>query len=202
MEALNRMLRKIRSLVSNSDYIEKYDDALSDLECNLLINLYEKGEKIPSGNVYLGGVKQPAPHIKKGEELKDMKFSHGDGISNIILPKLKTCITQYYAKYEGLDMLSPWKYDDAYTFKKFEFEDDGYKHWHTEHGIHDDMTKRILVWMFYLNNAKSGTDFLYYPTVKAKRGRCIIWPASWSHLHKSSPNKGIKYIISGWISYQ
>ena len=195
------MLRKIRSLVSNSDYIERYDDALSESECNLLINLYEKSEKISSGYIHFDGVKQLAPHIKKGEELKSMRFSNGDSISNIILPKLKSCITQYSTKYKGLDMLSPWRYDDQYSFKKFEFADDGYKEWHTEQGA-GNISTRILAWMFYLNNAKSGTDFLYYPTVKAKKGRCIIWPASWSHIHKSSPNKGIKYIISGWISYQ
>ena len=61
-----------------------------------------------------------------------MRFSNGDSISNIILPKLKSCITQYSTKYKGLDMLSPWRYDDQYSFKKFEFADDGYKEWHTE----------------------------------------------------------------------
>jgi len=195
------MLRKIRSLVSNSDYIEKYDNALSESECNLLTSLYEKSEKISSGYIHFDGVKQLAPHIKKGEELKNMKFSNGDGISNIVLPKLKSCIAKYNAKYRGLDLISHWKYNDGYTFKKFELADDGYKEWHTEHGP-GDLSTRILVWTFYLNNAKSGTDFLHYPTVKAKKGRCIIWPASWTHIHKSSPNKGTKYIISGWISHQ
>lgn len=195
------MLRKIRSLVSNSNYIENYDDALSKFECDLLISLYKKNEKISSGYVYFDGAKKLDPDIKKGEELKSMKFSNGDGISNIILPKLKSCIKKYKAKYKGLDLISNWRYDDVYTFKKFELADDGYKKWHTEHGP-GDLSTRILVWMFYLNNAKSGTDFLHYPTIKAKKGRCIIWPASWTHIHKSSPNKGIKYIISGWISHQ
>ena len=58
-------------------------------------------------DTYILTEKQLAPHIKKGEELKSMRFSNGDSISNIILPKLKSCITQYSTKYKGLDMLSP-----------------------------------------------------------------------------------------------
>ena len=55
--------------------------------------------------------------------------------------------------------------------------------------------------MFYLNDA-SGTEFMHYPTVRAKIGRCVIWPAGLTHMHKSQINKGLKYIISGWIGYE
>ena len=57
------------------------------------------------------------------------------------------------------------------------------------------------MWMFYLNNAQSGTDFMNFSTVKAKRGRCVIWPAFWTHYHRSTLNKGLKYITSGWMSF-
>ena len=93
-----------------------------------------------------------------------------------------------------------WKVDDIYTFKKYESKDDGFKSWHTEHGP-PPTANRILVWMFYLNNAKSGTDFMNFSTVKAKRGRCVIWPAFWTHYHRSTLNKGLKYITSGWMSF-
>ena len=35
----------------------------------------------------------------------------------------------------------------------------------------------------------------------SKKGRLVIWPASWTHFHRSEPNKGLKYIISGWYSF-
>ena len=42
---------------------------------------------------------------------------------------------------------------------------------------------------------------LYDPTVDARMGRCVIWPAAFTHLHRSElPNKGLKYIVTGWIS--
>ena len=81
-------------------------------------------------------------------------------------------------------------------------ETDGYKMWHCEHGPFDISSRRIIAWMFYLNNAKSGTEFMHFSNVRAKRGRCVIWPSFWTHLHKGvTPNKGLKYIITGWASF-
>ena len=40
---------------------------------------------------------------------------------------------------------------------------------------------------------------MHYPTVRAKMGRCVIWPAGWTHFHRSQLNKGVKYIVSGWL---
>ena len=54
--------------------------------------------------------------------------------------------------------------------------------------------------MFYLNDA-SGTEFMHFPTVDAIMGRCIIWPSAFTHMHRSAPNKGLKYIMSGWFSF-
>ena len=88
----------------------------------------------------------------------------------------------------------------AEPLKKFEGEDGGFKIWHHEHGPNDAMSKRVLVWAFYLNNA-SGTDFMFYPNVSGKEGRCVIFPASFNYMHRSAPNKSIKYIATGWINY-
>ena len=43
---------------------------------------------------------------------------------------------------------------------------------------------------------------MHFPTVRAKMGRCVIWPAGWTHIHRSAPNKGLKYYLSGWVSYE
>ena len=84
--------------------------------------------------------------------------------------------------------------------KKFEGKNAGFKKWHYEHGSNSEMSQRVLVWAFYLNDAP-GTDFMFYPNVSGKEGRCVIFPASFNYIHRSSPNKGIKYIVTGWISY-
>ena len=192
------MLRKILSLVSNSDFIGVYDNSLTSQECGLLINQFQKS-KVISGKVYKGSELEVDSSIKSSFEIDGSFFSDGSVISNLIKIKLRECAAKYGQQFRApaLGPSANLILDDPYTFKKFEGKDGGYKDWHSEHGVGNP--NRVLVWMFYLNNA-AGTDFMYYPTVRAKMGRCIIWPAGFTHTHKSSPNTGVKYIVSGWMS--
>ena len=199
---LNRMLRKIRSLVSNSDYFGIYDNALSKKECEILINQFKKSPQ-QEGSVWSHSQSRSIlrPDVKKAIELVGTKFSNGSIISCIIREQLIKSIEKYKKEYPQLVHSIKWKYDDDYNFQKYETEEDGFKAWHCEHNSGEGST-RILAWMFYLNDAKSGTEFRNYPTVRAKMGRCVIWPAFWTHVHRGVPNKGLKYIVTGWISFE
>jgi hypothetical protein len=195
------MLRKIRSLVSNSDYFGIYDNALSKKECEIIINQFEKSEQGP-GKVYLDGVLQEVSHLKKCMTLDDSNFDDGSIITNIVGNQLAKFIKRYDQEQPQLRILSRWSLYQGYSIQKYETEDDGYKNWHAEAGSSGPPSNRILAWMFYLNNAKSGTEFMNYPTVRAKMGRCVIWPAGWTHVHRGAPNKGLKYIVTGWITFE
>ena len=197
-EVSNKMLRKIRSLVLNSSFIEIYDNALSHEECDILISRFERSEQ-GRGAVWNNGQMGIDLSVKDSIELPNLRFSNGDLISNLIRTKLQFSINKYIKKYSHIPQLNTWGVEDGYTFKKFE-KGGGYKSWHHEHGP-KNQSERILAWMFYLNDA-SGTEFMHYPTVRAKIGRCVIWPAGLTHMHKSQINKGLKYIISGWIGYE
>ena len=185
--------------VGNPSYIEIYDNALNKKECDILINQFEKSEQTV-GRTSLGYV----PEYKKCLQLDEPRFSDNSLISTILQPILIKYLDKYSQQYSNLlGYITPWKYYDSYSFQKYETEDDGYKKWHTEHSSDEEGSQRILAWMFYLNNAKSGTEFVQYPTVRAKMGRCVIWPAAWTHVHRGvTPNKGLKYIITGWVSFK
>ena len=187
---------------SNPSFVEIYDNVLTTKECDILINQFENSPSRTEGRIFSGDTNQleVVSSVKKCMELPDMQFSNGTIIDSIISTRLQQSIKKYCLKYPQLQDMCKWKVDDIYTFKKYELKDDGYKEWHTEHGP-PPTANRILVWMFYLNNAKSGTDFMNFSTVKAKRGRCVIWPAFWTHYHRSTLNKGLKYITSGWMSF-
>ncbi len=189
----------ISMLVGNPNYIEIYDNALNKKECDILINHFEKSKLYPASTGGLGY----RPDLKKCVQLDSPCFSDNSRISNITLPIVVRCLNRYKEKYNNLLSNSmPWKYADKYSFQKYETEDDGYKAWHTEQAAGEEASHRILVWMIYLNNAKSGTQFMQYPTVRARMGRCVIWPAGWTHVHRGvTPNKGLKYIITGWVSF-
>ena len=184
-------------------FIEIYDGALSEKDCEILISQFEKSPRSP-GTVYAHGSNDPSvdPVAKKSIELVSPKFCKRDVISNTIRSALKPCLNRYKDTYGLADKNGEvnWHIDDSYTFQKFESEDDGFKVWHQEHGP-GALSKRFLVWMFYLNYAQSGTDFKYFPTTPPKVGRCVVWPAGFPYIHRSHPNKGLKFIVSGWASY-
>tara|TARA_R100000008_G_C3510891_1_gene128752 strand:- start:98 stop:670 length:573 start_codon:yes stop_codon:yes gene_type:complete len=181
-------------------FVEIYDNALTKEECDILISEFEKSYKI-RGSVLRGGNRIVDKEIKDSIELDDCFFSKSTLISSIISTRLDICLEKYKKKYaEDINTFLHIKRFDNYTFKKFDGEDAGFKTWHCEHVEGDEAPKRVLVWSFYLNDAK-GTEFKYYPTVHAKRGRCAIFPASFNYMHRSAPNKGIKYITTGWVSY-
>ena len=195
------MLKKILSLVSNSDFFGIYDNALTKKECQILINQFENSPK-REGRSYSDGDLVVNEDQKKCIEVEDSGFSNKSIISRIINERLRECIDKYKKEYPSIDeFIARWVIDNAYNFQKYETEEDGFKVWHTEAGG-APTARRVLAWMFYLNDAKSGTEFINYPTVNAKMGRCVIWPAGWTHVHKGVvPNKGLKYIVTGWASY-
>ena len=198
------MLRKIRSLVLNSNpsYVEVYDNSLSSKECEILINEFFKSEISEGVIAASDGQVKVNSKLKKCKQIHDSYFEDQSLISRTILPILCDNIDKYKKKYSSLDYLYSWNIVDTYSFQKYEGEGDGYLRWHCEHGP-PPISNRLLAWMFYLNDAKSGTEFMNYPTVNAKIGRCVIWPAGWTHLHRSQlPNKGLKYIITGWVGYR
>ncbi len=189
----------IRSLFhKNPDFIGIYDNALSKKECEILINQFEKSPDLVKGET-LNGYN---PTLKESVDLL-CSFNDKSVISNIVEPKLNSYLKLYKTEYSSLDKrCSKWKYYDEFNFQKYDGENDGYKIWHCEHGPEGEASKRILAWMFYLNDAKSGTDFWHFPKVNGKMGRCVIFPSFWTHMHKGiTPNIGLKYIITGWVSF-
>ena len=67
-------------------------------------------------------------------------------------------------------------------------------------GIH-----RVFAWMTYLNDVDDGgeTYFEHFDLkIKPEIGKTLIWPAEWTHAHKGEVlNKGLKYIITGWMHF-
>ena len=180
-------------------YIKIYDNALTEKECGVLISQFERFGK-SQGGFYHRGQYVVDHSIKKCNELSSLNFSTQKYsiISTIIRQRLSDCLYKYEKKYSFLSELR-WEVFNFYNFQKYDGESDGYKTWHAEHCL--QAPNRILAWMFYLNNAKSGTEFMNYSTVRAKMGRCVIWPAFWTHPHRGvTPNKGLKYIVTGWVT--
>tara|TARA_B100000287_G_scaffold157833_1_gene148929 strand:- start:204 stop:761 length:558 start_codon:yes stop_codon:yes gene_type:complete len=184
----------------SKSFIGVYDNALTKKECDILISQFEQSITGP-GHIFHNGEMQLRPEYKKCMQLDNAQFSNNSIISNILWTAINNNWNKYLKEYPT-SRRGQEKIDDEYSFKKFDGEDDGYKAWHCE-AANSSSAKRVLVWSFYLNNAKSGTEMLYHPNIRAKIGRCVFFPAAWTHFHRSvTPNKGLKYYVSGWISYE
>ena len=198
------MLKRIRSLVSNFNFnpsfIEIYDNALTKEECTMVMNQFAKSSQADNWGYTSQGFQ---PEQKKCKQITG-GFDDNSVISTITYRRLCECMKKYNLTYLALGKASYWRIHKGWSFQKYEEEDDGYKVWHCEHGPspNDGINRRIMAWMVYLNDAKCGTEFMSYPTIDAKMGRCVIWPAAWTHTHRGvCPNKGLKYIITGWVTY-
>ena len=185
-----------------SNHIGIYDNALNQKDCEILIDQFEKSTTIIDGGIFLGGEYVKEHSHKKCKEIKHTHLLDKSIISNIIHVRIKQSMEKYKKQFPAVDeYLCDWEIDIGYNFQKYEAEDDGYKMWHCEQSG-GRASQRILAWMFYVNDAECGTEFMDYGRVKAKRGRCVIWPAGWTHVHRGViPNKGLKYIVTGWASY-
>ena len=184
------------------NHIQIYDNLISKEACNDIIKYFDNSPNVGEA-ISSKGLNES---IKKGKDLSvDLNActKRMQGIlMNSIVPCLNTGIEKYKKKFPFLEDLEFWGVYPRFNIQKFNGKEEGYFETHCEAGGRG-VSERILVWMIYLNNAKCGTRF-YYPTrdVKAKQGRLVIWPAAWTHPHSGiTPNKGEKYLITGWFSF-
>jgi len=67
------------------------------------------------------------------------------------------------------------------------------------------ISHRVLAFQTFLNDIKDGggTYFVYQDhTAAPKKGKTIIWPASFTHTHRGEiAEHEEKYVITGWLSY-
>jgi hypothetical protein len=102
--------------------------------------------------------------------------------------------------------------DTAYDMDKFFYTNlkiqktlptEGYHIWHVEHGKSYENAARAFVFSIYLNDVEEGgeTEFLHFSKrIKPKKGRIVIWPASFPYLHRGNPPlSGEKYILTSWM---
>ena len=176
------------------NFIEIYDNIYNKEDCEKIIATFENDPNRQSGLTGNGRIRE---EIKKSVDV-GVFVNQASLYNDILIPKMIPRIKQYAKKYPAIDNLELWGISPSYTIQKYG-DGDGYFQEHSEHCAW--FPKRILAWMVYLNNAKCGTKFVHQKKVtKARRGRLVIWPAFWTHTHCGiTPNRGEKYIATGWF---
>jgi hypothetical protein len=123
-------------------------------------------------------------------------------ISAKVLEVIDPCISDYIQSYpvlrNGKMEQSLFKYNYAPRFGGIQF-------WHCEQRD-GKAASRGFVWMMYLNTQNKGgeTEFLYQQRrIKAVTGRVVIFPAAYTHTHRSAPVwSDRKDIVTGVINFK
>ena len=92
----------------------------------------------------------------------------------------------------------------SFVLQKYEPPGGHFNKWHCEYDLNTKYTiTRVAAWMLYLNSLDEGcTEFFHQnKTIKPEKGKLLIWPSFYTHIHKGNPVKTKnKYIMTGWIT--
>jgi len=195
-------------------FIHQSNSFLDKSVCEDLINQFETHTWLQTeGRI---GMKYDNNSVDSLVVEKDIKQSTDLGITDTVAnsPAFKPSIIklfeflnenviEYKKKYDHLDLTAEWGMTEKFNIQRY-YPGQGYYQWHSEYHPHiPPADKRILAWMIYLNDVKdAGTEFAYFGKTDAVQGKCVLWPAYWTHTHRGVvSDTQTKYIATGWYSF-
>lgn len=130
-----------------------------------------------------------------------------DPLRKLIEKSIMTCLDEYMDHYKAGAHSVPevTAYLDPMEVKiQKAGPGGGFYQWHYEQGP-GPSAGRYGVWMLYLNTVEKGgkTEFSYQNVqVQPEQGTMVLWPAGFTHRHRSAPDlEEQKYIATGWLYY-
>ena len=171
----------------NEDFIGVWDNVILDDFNNLIIKtLDESTHIVPRSNTSV-----------KDTQLDIAAFN--PTISNHIMCAVRSCCEQYFNWYP---FLKNFTFISTTCLLQKTDPTEGYHDWHSESN-NIACANRTLVWSVYFNDLEDSgeTEFLYQKKkIKPKAGRVLIFPGSFTHLHRGNPPYKSKYIATGWLA--
>tara|TARA_R100000742_G_C4276430_1_gene97487 strand:+ start:1053 stop:1757 length:705 start_codon:yes stop_codon:yes gene_type:complete len=206
------------------NFIKEYPNAIPDSIIDPIRSMFDQNlEHTKAGQIGSGKVDSA---IKDSNDLNFLEYNRTPGelhpIEQYIFPKLSKCLDDALVDYcesypmtedllyaKGEDQIReslyskfsfwPW----SILLKKYQKGIQGFHKFHEDNGSGLPHSHRALVLMFYLNDVEEGgeTEFaLQKIKVKPEKGKLVIFPAYWTHLHKGHiPLSGDKYICNFWL---
>ena len=171
--------------ISHDDFIGIYDNAIDPKFCDYLVKYMDNAQQVMPRNY---------THVKDKQICLD-NFSPGE--AKQLMDFINNCLYHYCNEYP---YLTNFNYVSALVLLQHTPPTGGYHQFHGEN-INWNLHTRTMAWMCYLNDVEEGgeTEFLYQKLkVKPKKGTVLIWPGSYTHLHRGNPPMTDKYVATGW----
>ena len=196
------------------DYILEIDCNLPPVLCEKMIKLFELDNRKVPGKIM--NQKNNERKIKISTDLivsSDNSFDEWSDIDKVLKNKLTEGLEKYGKHLSNIYKSKSvnWKMSTANIFDKM--QDSGYQIQRTKKGEyydwhHDSLMEngRTITFLWYLNtldpNVDGGTtDFECGKSIVPTQGKLILFPATWTYVHRGSPvlSDTSKYICTGWI---
>lgn len=194
------------------NFIKVIPNAISDKDCDSLIKDFAS---FPDVDGEIAASREYKNSIQGRNDYSiGLTCGHNYDTEESIATKKKYCElimpivseeTFYYLEDYGQSFPFPLELEDCKMQKSTAAKGGGFHVWHFENegSQSDKITRRMLVWMIYLNDIPVGegeTEFLYQGLrLQPKRGDLVIWPAGFTHTHRGNPVYTTdKYILTGW----
>ena len=187
------------------NFIGLYDNYISEDECDKAIKLFDQQKKFQKT------LDRKAFENAMAVEKKDMQYFASSGNLDVWWAELKSLVVNFDQAFKHY--IQETGAEGVYDNKEFHFTQlklqktlptEGYHVWHIEHCKGFANEPRAFAFSIYLNDVEEGgeTEFLHFSKrIKPKKGRIIIWPASFPYVHRgNTPLSGEKYILTSWMT--
>lgn len=189
------------------NFIYRKENALSINTCHNLINAFEQSDLKKPGVLY-GPTGISSDSDKKSTDITfDPSFLNKEPwgmLLDEVVITVKNGVLDYLNRHStAMQKMDPIDLYARFNMQKYE-PNEGFLGWHCERAgkKHSD---RLLVWMIYLNTLtdRGETEFFYQQHFESpERGKLLIWPSDWTHLHRGVPSPTqTKYILTGWFTH-
>jgi hypothetical protein len=196
--------------IEYKDFIGVFSGVYPDGFCAHLMSEFDRHIDLGAGSNRQGSEGAPK-HAKNDHQIcsngKNFNCEPFNGRNTIdtFFQGLQHCFEEYTNEFSTLKDL-----DIRCTNMKLQKTSPGggYHVWHSEQG-NGPYANRGVVYMLYLNTlpteANGETEFLYQERrVKPTENTMVMWPASYTHVHRGNPVYGdnYKYVVTGWFYHE
>ncbi len=170
----------------NQDFIGVWDNVIQKDFCNFIIDIIDTSTQIVNRD----------NHYVQDQQLNLEAFN--PKAAKHILDAVRLCLEEYVSWFP---FLKEWNFHSSGCLLQKTIPTHGYHNFHSESGELTNAS-RTLVWSVYFNDVEQGeTEFLYQKQrIKPVEGRVVIFPGSFTHLHRGNPPLNTKYIATGWLA--
>ena len=188
--------------VPSDDFI--YGDFIDESICDGLIDWFNTQDIINKHKGRIGRSGPSGDHDNSFKESVDVGVPAALDIP--IIQEYRTALQEVHNKYVDKFLFSDTgDYGIVQPMNIQQYPPGGgYKTWHSERvGSEPWALNRRLVFMTYLNSIEDGGTEWYHQKkyVPAVKGYTVIWPADWTHTHRSRICQEVKTIITGWFTF-